>query len=188
MRYGQRIPPATVETANGAQPAQAPAPATSDGPSAAPRFARFKPSVPAEEPPTTQAPFEGTASAEPSAGAAVAPATSEPQSRPTPAAAAPRTAELLPADFVIPVGPVPRARSRGDTKQKEIESMTRWAWWTAVVGLLLCPATIYSVWLLLTLLFARAQPSRAGRWYSYGAWLVNVAVVTTWSIVLRSKM
>ncbi|HEV3023675.1 MAG TPA: hypothetical protein VGX76_14470, partial [Pirellulales bacterium] len=151
LRYGQHMPPPPSDTASGAQPVQAPASAPSNGPSAAPRFARLKPLDSPEEPPASQA-VKGAASAELSAAAPnVAPPPGEPSSKSLPAAAVARTAELLPADFVIPVGPVSRVRSRVYTKQKEIESMTRWAWWTAVVGVLLCPASIYSVWVLLTL-------------------------------------
>jgi hypothetical protein len=97
-------------------------------------------------------------------------------------------AAALPARLISPVKPAPQVRVRVDPKQKEIESMTLWAWWTAVVGVLICPATVYSIWLLLTLTFAAARPSRAGRLRCIGAWCLNVVVIVVWYVVLQARM
>jgi hypothetical protein len=194
LRYGQHLPPSAPDAAAASASAQNPVAAPPAGP-AAPRFARLKPldspmeSVEVRGGRDFDSPLDPPATMAPVADAIPAGGTATDQAA-TSVAATPRTAELLPADFVVPVGPAPGVRRRVDTTRKEIESMTRWAWWTAVVGALplLCPATIYSFWVLLTLLFARARPSRAGRWYMYGAWLLNVVVVTVWFFVLRARM
>jgi len=172
-------------------------------PAAMPRFARFKPpddspvESPVESPETKLAGNTGPSAATgPSvdSGATnelVGPAGVAAPVEPAPelaAVAATVAATPLTSRFVAPVGPATPVRTRVDSKQKEIESMTRWAWWTAVVGLLVCPATVYSIWLLLTLTFAAARPSRAGRLRCVGAWCLNAAVIVVWYVLLQVRM
>ena len=172
-------------------------------PAAMPRFSRFKPpddspvESPAESPETKLTGNTGPSAATgPSVDSGAATGLGEPAGMAAPveptvepaAVAATVAATPLTSRFVTPVGPAPQVRARVDAKQKEIESMTRWAWWTAVVGVLVCPATVYSIWLLLTLTFAAARPSRAGRLRFVGAWCLNAAVIVVWYILLQVRM
>jgi hypothetical protein len=162
-----------------------------------PRFARFKPSddVTVQSPETKLAgstgPSAATGPSVDSGAAMELGAHADAAVEPAPelaAVAATLAATPLTSRFVTPVGPATPVRTRVDAKQKEIESMTRWAWWTAVVGMLVCPATVYSIWLLLTLTFAAARPSPAGRLRFVGAWCLNAAVIVVWYVVLQVRM
>ena len=169
------------------------------GPGATPRFARLNSlEAPAAETPATKLSGKSVEYADtgPSMTHGVATEFGGPAGMAAPVKTAPESASPeatllaapLPARFITPVGPAAPVRARVDVKQKEIESMTVWAWWTAVVGELICPATVYSIWLLLTLTFAAARPSPAGRRRFIGAWCLNVAVIVVWFILLQSRM
>ena len=193
-RFAQLPAPPAPGMAAGTDPPPAQVGVPQEGPSAVPRFARLKPvadsPVEVSEPQThaeAGASVERSVSVERSAAAGmIAPV--------VPAAPAPAVAEAtvaaapLTGRWVIPGGPATRTRSPVDARRKEIESMAHWAWWTAVVGVLICPATVYSIWVLLTLTFAGARPSRAGRLRCVGAWCLNLATIIGWYLSLRYQM
>jgi hypothetical protein len=93
-----------------------------------------------------------------------------------------------PETWFIPVGPAPRTRRRVDKRQKEIESMTHWAFWTAIVGAVLLPFSFYSLWLLLTLAFERAKTSVGGRRRVITSWVVVVASLIGWYLFVQTRM